>query len=129
MQKLKLSGKELRNIGYPQGPVISLAMNIMEKQFKLLSKGDALEILSAVLQSPNQYAHDGVLGKIAESLIPKEKVQGDEIQLKDKGVDFNVFGREGIEEGAFQQMQNAAKLPVAVAGALIPDHGVTFIHP
>lgn len=125
MQKLKLSGKELRNIGYPQGPVISLAINIMEKQFKHLSIEDALEILSSVLQSPNQYAHDGVLGKIAESLIPKEKVRGNEIQLKDKGIDFNVFGREGIEEGALQQMQNAAKLPIAVAGALMADahHG------
>jgi len=34
MSKLKLSGKELRAIGYPEGPVISIAMNIMEKNFK-----------------------------------------------------------------------------------------------
>ena len=57
MAKLKLTGKELRAIGYPEGPVISLAMNIMEKDFKRLSKEDALEILSSILQSPNQYAH------------------------------------------------------------------------
>ncbi len=67
MAKLKLTGKQLRSIGYPQGPVISLAMNIMEKNFKHLSQEDALEILSAILQSPNQYAHDGTLGKIAEA--------------------------------------------------------------
>src|SRR5215213_9145865 len=59
MSKLKLSGKELRAIGYPEGPVISIAMNTMEKNFKHLSKEDALEILSSILQSPNQYAHDG----------------------------------------------------------------------
>ena len=34
MPKLKLSGKELRAIGYPEGPVISFAMNVMEKNFK-----------------------------------------------------------------------------------------------
>jgi tRNA-splicing ligase RtcB len=125
MAKLKLTGKELRAIGYPEGPVISIAMNTMEKNFKHLSKEDALEILNAVLQSPNQYAHDGVLNKIAEALLPKPKVGGDELPLAEKGIDFNVFGAEGIEPGALQQMSTAAKLPVAVAGALMPDahHG------
>ena len=31
-----------------------------------------------------------------------------------------IFG-EGLEEGALQQMRNACQLPVAVAGALMPD--------
>lgn len=125
MAKLKLTGKELRSIGYPEGPVISIAMNIMEKKYKHLAKEDALEILSAILQSPNQYAHDGVLNKIAEALLPKPKVGGDELPLKEEGIDFNIFGAEGIEQGALQQMHTAAKLPVAVAGALMPDahHG------
>ena len=121
MPKLKLSGKELRAIGYPQGPVISIAMNIMERNFKHLSKEDAIEILGGILQSPNQYAHDGMLGKIAEALLPKVKPEGAEISLKQTGIQFNIFGREGIEEGALQQMYTAAKIPIAVAGALMPD--------
>src|SRR6478735_8261896 len=125
MSKLKIQGKEIRALGYPEGPVISIAMNIMEKNFKHLSKEDALEILSAVLQSPNQYAHDGVLNKIAEALLPKPKVGGDELPMAEKAIEFNVFGAEGIEQGALHQMYTAAKLPVAVAGALMPDahHG------
>jgi tRNA-splicing ligase RtcB len=125
MSKLKLTGKELRKIGYPEGPVISLAMNIMEKSFKHLSKEDASEILGSILQSPNQYAHDGVLNKIAEALLPKPKVGGDELPMAEKGIEFSVFGAEGIEQGAMHQMYTAAKLPVAVAGALMPDahHG------
>ena len=125
MAKLKLTGKELRSIGYPEGPVISMAMNIMEKNFKHLAKEDALEILSSVLQSPNQYAEDAVLGKIAEALIPKPKSNADEIPLQEKGVHFNVFGQEGIEPGAMHQMYTAVKIPVAIAGALMPDahHG------
>ena len=71
MKKLKLTGKELRAIGYPEGPVISIAMNTMEKNFKRLSKEDALEALRSVLQSPNEYANDPVLNKIAEALLPK----------------------------------------------------------
>ncbi|GAA4745212.1 RtcB family protein [Flavisolibacter ginsenosidimutans] len=125
MPRLQLTGKELRAIGYPQGPVISLAMNIMEKNFRHLAKTDALEILSSILQSPNQYAHDGVLNKIAEALLPKPKAGGDELPLAEKGIDFNVFGAGGIEQGALHQMYTATKLPVAVAGALMPDahHG------
>lgn len=127
MAKLKLTGKELRKIGYPEGPVISLAMNIMEKSFKHLSKDDALEILGSILQSPNQYAEDAVLSKIAEALLPKASPTeaGEAISLKEKGVHFDVFGSEGIEPGAMQQMYTAVKIPVAVAGALMPDahHG------
>jgi tRNA-splicing ligase RtcB len=121
MAKLKLTGKQLRSIGYPEGPVISIAMNIMEKNFKHLPQADALEILSSILQSPNQYAQDGMLGKIAEALLPKPKPEGAEISLNQNGIQFNVFGSEGIEQGALHQMYTAAKLPIAVAGALMPD--------
>jgi tRNA-splicing ligase RtcB (3'-phosphate/5'-hydroxy nucleic acid ligase) len=121
MARLKLSGKQLRAIGYPEGPVISIAMNIMEKNFKHLPEADALEILSSILQSPNQYAEDGMLGKIAEALLPKAKPAGAEISLNQNGIQFNVFGSEGIEQGALHQMYTAAKLPIAVAGALMPD--------
>jgi tRNA-splicing ligase RtcB len=121
--KLKLTGKELRSIGYPQGPVISVAMNIMERNFKHLSHADAMEVLRAILQSPNEYANDPVLDKIAEMLLPKAgspkapPLEG----LREAGIQFNVFGREYIEEGAMNQMYTAAKLPIAVAGALMPD--------
>ena len=36
--KLKISGKELRAIGYPEGPVISIAMATMEKNYKHSTK-------------------------------------------------------------------------------------------
>ena len=121
MAKLKLTGKVLRAIGYPEGPVISIAMNIMEKNFKHLAEADALEILGSILQSPNQYAQDGVLGKIAEALLPKPKPDGAEISLNQNGIPFAIFGSKGIEEGALHQMYTAAKLPIAVAGALMPD--------
>lgn len=101
--------------------MISIAMNIMEKGFKRLSKEEALEVLRAILQSPNEYANDPVLNKIAEALLPKPSPEGAEIPLNAEGVHFNVFGSEFIEPGAVNQMHQAAKLPVSVAGALMPD--------
>src|SRR5215467_4605336 len=123
--KLKITGKELRAIGYPESPVIPVAMNVMEKHFKHHTKEEAFEILKAVLQSPKDYANDEVLQPIAEKLLPKEKAEGAEISLNNEGVHFNIFGAEYIEQGALHQMYAASKLPVAVAGALMPDahHG------
>ena len=43
------------------------------------------------------------------------------IALNDTGIAFNVFGSEHIEAAAMHQMHQAAKLPIAVAGALMPD--------
>jgi tRNA-splicing ligase RtcB (3'-phosphate/5'-hydroxy nucleic acid ligase) len=119
--KLKLTGKELRAIGYPEGPVISIAMNVMEKNFKHHSKEEALEILKKVLQAPHDYASDEVLGLIAKQLLPKPLIEGSELSLNNSGIQFNLFGQEHIEEGAMHQMYTAAKLPIAVAGALMPD--------
>ena len=121
MAKLNLSGKQLRAIGLPQGPVISIAMNVMEKNFKHHSQEEALEILKRVVANPQEYAEDAVLGPIAKQLLPKPLIEGSEISLNNTGVQFNVFGSEHIEQGAMNQMYTAAKLPVAVAGALMPD--------
>lgn len=126
MSKLSLTGKELRNIGYPEGPVISMAMNIMQKAYKHESKDTALAVLSKVLAAPQDYGADEVLGPIAKQLLPQpDESAQNSISMNQTGIPFNIFGQEHIEEGAMHQMYTAAKLPVAVAGALMPDahHG------
>lgn len=119
--KLKITGKELRAIGFPEGPVISIAMNVMQKNYKHHGKEDVMELLKKVLANPVEYTNDAVLALIAEQLVPKPLVDGAEISLNQSGISFNVFGQEHIEEGAMHQMYTAAKLPVSVAGALMPD--------
>ena len=125
MAKIKLSGKELRAIGYPEGPVISVAMNVMQKNYKHHAKEEVMELLKAVLASPANYLDDAVLALIAKQLMPEEKENEGELSLNNNGIQFNVFGSEHIEQSAMHQMYTAAKLPVAVAGALMPDahHG------
>ncbi len=121
MAKLKLRGKDLRAIGYPEGPVISVAMNVMENNYKFESEEVFMILLKQILASPVEYANDTVLGLIAQQLIPKTTTEGAEISLNKTGIPFNTFGKDNIEEGAMNQMYQAAKLPVAVAGALMPD--------
>jgi tRNA-splicing ligase RtcB len=129
MKKIKLTGKQLRAIGYPEGPVISVAMNAIEKHYKFEKEEKVMDILKAVLASPVEYENDAVLGLIAKKLMPAKALTGeglgDVISLNQTGIQFHIFGREYIEEDAVNQMYQAAKLPVAVAGALMPDahHG------
>ncbi len=125
MAKLQLSGKDLRGIGYPESPVISLAMDIMEKNYKRNSKEHALGLLKSILVHPYDYIHDEILGKIANALIDREKKIAEKkaatVDLKPVGLPYNIFGAEFIEEGAVTQMNNAVRLPISVSGALMPD--------
>ncbi|HSU49141.1 MAG TPA: RtcB family protein [Segetibacter sp.] len=125
MAKLKLSGKDLRSIGYPESPVISLAMDIMEKNFKRNSKEYALGLLKAILAKPHAYVEDEILGKIARALIEREEKLAAKVaatvSLNSIAAPYNIFGAEFIEEGAVTQMNSAVRLPVSVAGALMPD--------
>lgn len=121
MSKLKLRGKDLRAIGYPEGPVISIAMNIMEKNYKFEKEEDVMNLLRSILAAPVEYENDAVLGLIARQLLPKPADESTEISLNHTGVSFSIFGSEHIEQGALNQMYQAAKLPIAIAGALMPD--------
>ena len=125
MGKLKLSGKDIRAIGYPESPVISLVMDIMEKNYKRNSREHVLGLLKSVLVRPNEYKENEILGRIAQALIEREQKAAAKassaVELKTEGVPYNIFGAEFIEEGALTQMNNAVRLPVAVSGALMPD--------
>lgn len=121
MGKLKLTGKELRAMGYPEGPVISVVMNIMKEKYNQENKEEAMKLLKHILEAPVAYENDAVLGLIAELLMPRAEPEGEAVMLNPSGISFNIFGQEHIEEGALLQMSQAARLPVSVAGALMPD--------
>ena len=144
MKKLNITGKQIRAIGFPEGPVVSVAMNTMNTHFKHRSEEDALQILKEILNAPDDYLADELLGKIAEKLTASKggEHENPEITMRElpagftidqalkalpfgQGLGGAIFGREYIDEGAIHQMYTAAKLPVAVAGALMPDahHG------
>ena len=119
MTKFSITGKQLRNLGYPEGPVIAMLMEFFSQNEDRHTKAEALDLLRSLLKDPLNYLEDQRLGPIAALLIPRDEKKG--IQLMDQGIRFNVFGAEQIEPGAIQQMHLAARLPVAVAGALMPD--------
>lgn len=119
--KLKLTGKQIRALGYPEGPVVSVAMHTMCTHFKHHTEEQAFELLTDILATPENYLEDEVLGKIAEKLVVTTVPENTEIALLENGVAYSVFGLHQIETGALEQMKTASRLPVAIAGALMPD--------
>ncbi|WP_276480607.1 RtcB family protein [Paraflavitalea pollutisoli] len=121
MAKLKLKGKELRAAGFPEAPVISIAMQVMEKHYKHHTVEDAIDLLKQVLADPTAFATHEFLAPVAYQLIPGPEPDREVVSLKATGVPYNVFGGQYIEAGATSQMNLAVRLPISVAGALMPD--------
>lgn len=42
-------------------------------------------------------------------------------KIRDTAVPYQIWGKENIDPGALQQMERAARLPISVRGALMPD--------
>ncbi|MBP9789478.1 MAG: RtcB family protein [Bacteroidia bacterium] len=122
MNKLKIKGEELRSVGFPEGKAIGIAMKVIERNYEELNRGDVLALLAGVVQDPEKFLNDDILGSIAKVLIvhPIEN-EFPVIPLKEFGEAYSIFGPENIEQGAIDQMEVAMKLPVTVAGALMPD--------
>ena len=122
MAKLKLKGRDLRKLGYPEGTVIGLAINDVQRFFRNSEKATALALLGEVINRPADFTEHEAVGRIAQALVPTPEVPGPaEIPLNESPLAYQVYGAEGIEEGATQQMDVAMQLPVTTGGALMPD--------
>ncbi len=55
---------------------------------------------------------------VREKLENQDKVTH---TLLETGISYKVWGKDDIEDGAYNQMNIASKLPISVAGALMPD--------
>ena len=115
----KLSGRDLIKLGFPQNNAVNVALGQINRYRKRETKERNLDAAKLVLVNPQEYAGDPIWGKVAEALIEPVKVKLH--QLKAERAPFEVFGEEEIEDEAKYQMYSALKLPISVAGALMPD--------
>lgn len=116
--KLKITGKQLREIGYPESPAISIALELMKKNYKHETWEAVQPILQEILANPERFMEHEIFAKLAEKLLPQRK---EEVIELTEPVEYKIFGKKFIEEGAIKQMETAVRLPVAVGGALMPD--------
>jgi tRNA-splicing ligase RtcB len=118
-----LTGKILKFHGWPDGKIIGLAKSVAgQLADQGLDRETILARLDAVRQNPGAFMTDILMADLAREcirLIPKDEAPDNE--LRPSPLPYPIWGRENIEEGSIAQMDNAMRLPISVAGALMPD--------
>lgn len=124
MKETIIKGNDLLALGYTQGPVLGLALELATTYLADADKRQTLTALKRLHQSPEDFLEDAILAPLATTIIEAAAAQAAAdavIALKEQPDAYTVFGKDQIEEGALQQMDTAMRLPITVAGALMPD--------
>ena len=127
----KISNNELKSLGINEDDVLANFSRVANGLLKhgVMDKTQILANLEALIDDPMPYAlkKGGKFKNLADDVIAlrKEgkfvKQERSNFALKAEIADFPVWGMEHIEVGALAQMRTAIQLPIAVAGALMPD--------
>jgi tRNA-splicing ligase RtcB len=124
-----LTGKHLKLRGWPEGKIIGLAKTAGDAlEAQGLDRETILDRLDAVRTQPGDYLTDALYGPLAKecarrAALSREKL---DVALRTEPLAYAVWGAEQIDQQALAQMENALRLPVAVAGALMPDAHVGY---
>ncbi|WP_370445437.1 RtcB family protein [Chitinophaga sp. S165] len=116
-----IKGNDLLAIGYQQGKILGLALEVLEKHYQESERETLLSLMKDVLQQPEAFLDHEILEDLATKMIEEAKEIQSAIILNDTAGEFSVYGADHIDAGAIRQMDTAMKLPVTVGGALMPD--------
>lgn len=123
-----ITGKILKLNGWPDGKIIGIAKDAAARLLDSgLDRDSVLARLSAVRADPGSFLADETLSDLARECLrvnqPKEEESTD---LRGEAMSYPIWGRENIDDQSLAQMDNAMRLPISVAGALMPDAHVGY---
>ncbi len=95
-----------------------------------LEREAVLAQLDAARTQPIDHLSHPVLAELAREVLrqnPRERDHPEQSEsLRERPLQYRVWGQEHIDPGAIAQMDAAMRLPVSVAGALMPDAHVGY---
>jgi len=114
--------RELRNLGIPKGELTKLAGRLLaEAHRRGMKKAKARDKLKSVVAAPADLVNDEDFGPLAAALnSPGSREARTSFIEREAPAPWRQWG-EDLEVESVKQMVNACRLPVAVAGALMPD--------
>jgi tRNA-splicing ligase RtcB len=123
-----ITGKILKLNNWPDGKIIGIAKTISAQLSAQGVERDAiLSQLDSVRQDPAPFLADPLMADLARECIRLNKKDEPSADiLHESPISYPIWGREQIDDGAVAQMDNAMRLPVTVAGALMPDAHVGY---
>lgn len=115
-----MNTKDLIRLGVPPGEANRRGMEYIARYIlKGLDKANLQADVEAVVRNPGAFAEDELRGEFAKSLLRCDRT------IREAPAAWRQWG-EGLEPEAINQMGRACQLPVAVAGALMPDAHVGY---
>ncbi len=124
-----ITGKILKARGWKEGRTIGLAKKAAHALTDIgWDEAQILSRLDAVLADPDKWTGDPIFFEVASEIISRERNDASKWAdaLRETALPYEVWGKGGIDPAANAQMENALRLPVAVAGALMPDAHVGY---
>ena len=115
-----LKPKELSKLGYTDNTARSIAVELIAKHCKHTTPAEIKNILMDIHECPQEYKNDQIWSKLAAVISPTE-VEVSHFDLRDTPRHYYIYGGDGIDELSKKQMEMAMRLPVALAGSLMPD--------
>ncbi|MEM6801716.1 MAG: RtcB family protein [Bacteroidota bacterium] len=125
----KIKKVHLLRAGFEPGSAMKEALKAMQhRRWAKKSRDVKMEVLEDLLDHPEKYEEDEILGPIVQALTAEERahIQKRIPPMRNEGVSCSIYGREHIDEAAVDQINIAAKLPIARATALMPDAHVGY---
>jgi tRNA-splicing ligase RtcB len=123
-----ITGKILKLNDWPDGKIIGIARRIgTQLSQEGLGREAILARLEAVRQNPGPFLSDELMADLARECIRVTQKELPSYDVpRDLPLAYPIWGKENIDEGSIAQMDNAMRLPVSVAGALMPDAHVGY---
>ena len=115
-----MNTKDFIRLGVPLGEATRRATDFISKF--ILAGGDKTRLeeeVKAIVANPSAFTGDSLRGEFAKALLNAPPPP------RSEPVKYRQWG-EGLEHEAVMQMERACLLPVAVAGALMPDAHVGY---
>ena len=96
MGNLKLKGKDLLKLGYPNNQSINIALEVMKRNYATKNIHHVKSILKEIVINPQDFEKDLTFGQIAEALLTSNKTE--RRMLQSNRAPFEIFGNDISEE-------------------------------
>lgn len=129
MEKATIHKEELKSLGIPNGKLLLKFQRVCNSVLKQgrISKPELLMKLAEMIIDPLPFAKSqNQFRSLANLLIEKANVHSEEDEtvyydIQASSPEYPIYGKEHIDSKALGQMDVAMRLPISVAGALMPD--------
>ena len=109
---------ELKALGFPLSTHRLVYPHLQRLSAEGAKPKKMAEVLKKVAAHPHNFVADEHFAELAKALLTRSPEQ--EFVERDKLAPWRQWGKD-LEAGAVQQMRDACRLPIAFAGALMPD--------